>query len=272
MIMNINLIRKLSGLANTLDRKGFYKEASYIDDIIKISVNSPAERPQSTYVDGEGTRGRTPSDKEEWPTGDDTGTKPRRPSNDARLVALKSRLSRLFRKKYDSILTEKALQGILSKFGLIDVDISNGLGNEQYFEIGNYLEDLKHGDENFMAALNKENKFPQRLSDGKCISCGEETGSDYLEQGEDIVSSPVCDSCLYEGLGEEEEAFLRERGLLGNLATMRETPTDPGTIEENYSKPNDYFTNDPSEIMPELIDKKRSKPKFPHPDDEGYYE
>jgi len=175
------------------------------------------------------------------------------------VIALKDRLMKIYGHKYKDYvdsLKYNDLLSILGKFGLVEVEnyspvnIYYGFTDKDKHKSNDPLFDYMKGIYDFkerQRASREKNErflvFQRNLKNNKCISCGGETGSDYLEKGNDIVSSPMCDSCE---LGKYEELFLKERGLMDDFATMMEKPTDPSELE-NVSRDTlhgDYYGED----------------------------
>lgn len=234
------MLNKLVKIADALDKKGFYAEASELDEIIKSAIDTMEwPQPDDSFDPGDP---RTHMYSEEY-MGSGEDSEPHRPtpvSEDAREIALKHQIK---------ILREK----LVKKYGdeyepfLRDDVVENFLG---------VISDAKTSNvpgESVDEYIDRQMKFfifGSRFNRGECISCGDETSENYLEYGDDYISSPVCDECFSKGLGENEEDFLERKDprILENLSRFFVEPTDPTEIEESHG--DIYEDEDDYDLVP----------------------
>ena len=199
-----------------------------------------------------------PWDVEEWTGYEDEkykrGPSARRdePSHEAKMMTLKSRLNKALGKDYAAQLSKDDLMDILDEFGVPEVGT------------GDYMEDTSGGSKlmKFIEdrigdheAENYEKVYDILRSDGKCLWCRDDTGSEYGYEGDDISSPPLCQSCSGKDPDKMPDRLRRymEKNL-GGMDSMEkykglyETPTDPSEIEEkvpdysgkHYEEDDDY--------------------------------
>ncbi len=106
--------------------------------------------------------------------------------------------------------------------------IYNAIGRVDISPMGDYGADKR------LDKIMKILLFRDRLRKNKCISCGEETPASYLEKGEDVVSSPVCQECLQKGLDPDVVKFIEKSGLGSTVMPHFEELMDPRKMERKF--------------------------------------
>lgn len=244
------MITRLIKLANMLDQKGFYDEASQLDEIIKQAIAESMEWPQpgeQDFLDPD-TRTHPYSEKYMGEGEEPVPHDPSGPSEEARIMALKYKLLKAYGKEYEPLLTEDVLKRFLNMLGMPDIG-GPGPGSDLWDRHMKFL------------------LFDDRMRRDECISCGAETPEAYLEKGEDVVSSPICNNCFRVGIGDVEEDFLERKDpeLLENLHRFFVDIKDPSEMEELYSgfeeeDDDDYPSPEDDDYDPEKI---KAKEKIP---------
>jgi hypothetical protein len=225
------MLYRLIKIANQLDQKGLYEEASLIDGLIAIAAGMPPyyERPQPEDDEPGETRElpEGPYYEEEWVDPEDAGpTISDKPSQEAMFMTFKNRLSKVLGEKYVEALSEEDMYDLFDEFDLFDVD---------KWGDSSLTEKIKER----VMGMRNEGLYNARLRRGECISCGDDTGPEYLEKDGDPMSPPLCASCIRKDLPSHMEEFVRGQFSeedLKNLVQLYDVPTETGKIEELVEK------------------------------------
>ena len=165
---------------------------------------------------------------------------PKKPSDEARLMTFKHRLNRYFGKERLSGLDDDDFKDLMDEFGL--VELTPGA-----WDAGAELEDAIDKKLDSKGYIQAKPELEKRMQEGRCISCGEDTGPEHsFETGGKIVSPPVCATCSQLNLHPYVDRFLDENfekeDIDKNINKFYEVPTDPSVIEENVA--GDVFRDD----------------------------